>query len=141
LPAADPDDDALDAAARLLGRRDHARAELRVKLARRGDDDAAERAVERLAELGLVDDRRYAAGLAAARLSRGYGPARIVHDLERAGVAPEVIRSTLDALAPADVRAAAERVTRGRDDGTALRRLAARGFGEEDIPLPSGDWD
>ncbi|MFM9125309.1 MAG: regulatory protein RecX, partial [Actinomycetota bacterium] len=94
-------------AARLVGRRSHATGELEGKIARADGPDAARAAVERLAELGAVDDERHAAQVARQRLADGWGPLRIRHDLEAAGVEPGLIETALDGLDPAAVEAAA----------------------------------
>ncbi|MGI9117436.1 MAG: RecX family transcriptional regulator [Gaiellales bacterium] len=116
--------------AALVGQRSHARGELERRLARRAGDDAAQTAVERLADLGIVDDERHASELTAHRLRAGWGPARIEHDLRAAGVAETLIRCTLDELDD-DALDAAARVALGARSGAAgWQRLAARGFDE-----------
>jgi regulatory protein len=88
---------ALDVALRLVALRPHFRAELERKLARRGYE-AAEVAValERLAELGYLDD----AGLAAReaerlRERRGLARAGVAAELKRKGVTSDVVESAL----------------------------------------------
>jgi regulatory protein len=125
------DDPVLDRAARLLARRSHARAELEAKLARRAAPEAVTAAVDVLAEHGIVDDVVHARGVAARRLEQGHGPARIAHDLERAGVDEGVRRAVVEALDPDDVLAAARRATAGLKGRAALSRLWQRGFDED----------
>lgn len=122
---------ALRRAARLVGRRSHATGELEGKIARADGPDAARAAVERLAELGAVDDERHAAQVARQRLADGWGPLRIRHDLEAAGVEPGLIETALDGLDPAAVEAAAAIAVGPRSGAEAWRRLAARGFDED----------
>ncbi len=130
----DPEQRALEAAARLLARREYGRAELAARLGRGVDDEAAvARAVDRLAAAGMVDDDRFAVTMAEHRLERGWGPARIEHDLRVAGVPAEVVRGTIAGLDPARVTGAARRAVEGRDGPAALRRLIARGFTPEDM--------
>ena len=118
---------------RLLARRDHARGELTAKLARTAGPERAAAAVEQLADAGLVDDHRFAAGLAAARLAKGYGPERIAYDLRRAGVDREIVRDVLGSIDPEELEAAMRRAVGGRQGADATRRLVARGFaGDED---------
>ena len=124
-------DGALQRGARLVGRRSHARGELERKLARTSGDDAAREATERLAALGALDDARHARELAAQRLAAGWGPARIAHDLEAAGVAEADVAATLAALDPDAVLAAAQRAVGERTGAAGWQRLAARGFDEE----------
>jgi len=91
---------AFNKACDLLARRDHSRAELLIKLRQRGYADGAEDAVERLAELGYLDDARFAAGYAAElQRSKQYGKRRIEQALLQKGVDRAVIRDTLDAMA------------------------------------------
>jgi len=111
---------ALGVALRLLGRRDHFREELRRKLLDRGLDAAeVEAALEWCDARRYLDDERLARRFAARR--RGWGPRRIVAELERRGVE----RS----LAEAAVRAAAEP---DRALVAALRRAEVR--------APAGWW-
>jgi regulatory protein len=80
----------------LLARREHSLAELRSKLiAREFDADAVDSAVNRLAEEGLVDDRRFAEAFVASRVRTGQGPVRIRAELERRGVPTNAIETSL----------------------------------------------
>ena len=57
----------------LLDRRDYSRAELLKKLLAKGEEEAeATAAVERLAELGFVDDARYAPIVVRHYAAKGY---------------------------------------------------------------------
>jgi len=116
--------------AKLVGRRSHARGELEQRLARREGDDAARDAVDRLSELGAVDDERHAANLVEHRLGKGWGPARIEHDLAMAGVDEELIRTTLAGLDDDQIDAAAHVALGGRNGIEGWQRLSARGFDE-----------
>ena len=116
--------------AKLVGRRSHARGELEQRLARREGDDAARDAVDRLSELGAVDDERHAANLVEHRLGKGWGPARIEHDLAMAGVDEELIRTTLVGLDDDQIDAAAHVALGGRNGIEGWQRLSARGFDE-----------
>ncbi len=81
----------------MLGRREHSVAELREKLLRKGHPEAAaQQAVARLQQDGLVSDERYAEMLLAARRSRGVGPLRIRQELLEKGVAEELVNQWLD---------------------------------------------
>lgn len=122
---------ALRRGARLVGRRSHATGELEGKIARADGPEAARKAVERLAELGAVDDERHAVVLAERRLHDGWGPGKIRHDLEAAGVDAGLIDRALGRLDPVAVEAAARRAVAERTGAEAWRRLAARGFDEE----------
>ena len=70
-----------------LARREYGREELVGKLVRGGfQPDTARAAVERLADEGLQDDRRFAAGLVQSRIGQGKGPVRIRQELEQRGI-------------------------------------------------------
>ena len=109
---------ALAHALRFLGRRDHSVAELRGKLALRGyGASAIEQAIDRLLELGYLDDRRFAmlwAG-AAIRSGRGVG-SRLRQELKQRGVANDLIAETLNQLA------------QEHDEREVLAQLVARRF-------------
>lgn len=79
-------------------------AEVMRKLARKGfPEHVAEEAVERMRELGYLDDVAYARAYAKGRLDgRGHGPQRIRADLRKRGVAPKTIDATLDDLVERD---------------------------------------
>jgi regulatory protein len=126
-------DGALTTATRALARRERSAATLAAHLEESG---VAPR--ERAATLGVleragyVDDARFAGLRAAALATRGYGDAAIRFDLEQQGVAAGPAGAALAALEPEADRAAALLARRGVS-AAALRRLAARGFGEDAI--------
>jgi SOS response regulatory protein OraA/RecX len=125
--------EALAAAGRALRGRDLAAAELAERLERAGVAPAPR--AETLAVLdraGLVDDRRFAIDRALALAQRGYGDAWIRWDLERRGVATELVEHAVAALD--DERARLELIIGERGGGPSLaRRLARRGFGEDAV--------
>ncbi len=80
-----------------LARREYASRELHTKLLRKGcAEPLAAHLVERLRAEGLVSDDRYVESLIRARRGRGYGPLRILRELEQKGVAKEIIARWLD---------------------------------------------
>lgn len=129
-------------ALRLIARRPRSAAELRARLGEWGlDDVAAAGVVERLRELGQVDDRRLAVAVAESGRARGYGRRRTASDLGRLAVDHPAAAEALAAL-PDDERPDAERVAHRRfgpppyDDRTARRVvgfLARRGFGPDAV--------
>jgi SOS response regulatory protein OraA/RecX len=125
--------EALSAAGRALRGRDLATAELAQRLERAGVAPGPR--AETLAVLdraGLVDDRRFAVDRAAALARRGYGDAWIRWDLERRGVAAEVVEAALGTLAPE--RARVEDIVAQRGGGPRVARLLARhGFGDDAV--------
>jgi SOS response regulatory protein OraA/RecX len=127
--------EALSAAGRALRGRDLAVAELANRLARAGVAPAPR--AETLAVLdraGLVDDGRFASDRSVVLAERGYGDAWIRWDLERRGVAAELVESAVAALE--DESARVERMVAARGGGPRVARmLARRGFGEDAVEL------
>ena len=83
---------AYDKALKLIARRDHFRAELVEKLRNKGfAADDIEGAMERLDELGLLDDEAFAERFVEFRsVDRGWGPHRLANELRRRGVDSDV---------------------------------------------------
>ncbi len=125
-----------DKACQLLSRRPHFRAEIARKLDERGfGRTAVDGALERLAELGYLDDAACARSLAAGPLSRrGYGPLRMRAELERRGAPAEEASSAVAAAFADGEEEAARRVARRwlarRPAGRAAlaRHLDRKGF-------------
>ena len=96
----DPEKALMERAGRILALREHGRAELRAKLAQpyKGtapSDDLIETVLDRLEELNLLNDERYAV-LAAAQLARkGLSAAGIRRELLARGVDREAIDTAL----------------------------------------------
>ncbi len=80
----------------LLEYRPHSRQELLNKVLREYPEEAALEAVERVAELGLLNDEQYAADLAQEFLNRkGYGVHRARQELMRRGIDRDLIDTVL----------------------------------------------
>ena len=132
---------------RLLARRPRSRAELRSRMAEWGVDDVtAAGVVERLSELGQVDDRRLAAAVAESRHTQGYGRRRTAAELARLAVGDPAAEAAL-ALVPEDELPDAVRTVERRfgappyDDRTARRAagfLARRGFAPDTVAAAVG---
>lgn len=120
--------DAVQTALRALRSRDRTTAELDARLRERGvaEHDRHD-ALEALSRAGYVDDERFAHGRAAALAARGSGDALIRDDLERRGLAAELVEAALAGLEPERLRAEAVVSRRGIGPKTG-RYLAARGF-------------
>lgn len=84
-------------ALKVLGGRAHSSGELRQKLRLRAiSANDVEDALARLKELGYLDDRKYAEGFAAARLSgEKFGRTRVIQDLRQRRVAPALAETTV----------------------------------------------
>ncbi|NMG34653.1 recombination regulator RecX [Azoarcus sp. TTM-91] len=88
-------------AIRLLARRDHSRAELARKLAAHGAVEEVEAVLDRMTELDLQSDRRYAEAWVRAKAAR-YGATRLRSELARRGLDRDTIEEALAAECPAE---------------------------------------
>ena len=87
----------------MLDRRDYSRAELLKKLTEKGEDETeAAAAVERLAELGFVDDARYAPIIVRHYAAKGYGPQRVRQELQRRGIPRELWDEAMEQMPEQD---------------------------------------
>ena len=77
-------------ALRHLARRDHSRAELARKLAAHGDADQIDAVIERMGELGLQSDTRYAEAFVRGKAGR-FGASRLRSELARRGIDRDLI--------------------------------------------------
>lgn len=83
----DPNEQAPETALRLLARREHSRLELAMKLRqRRVDSDVIEAVLDDFEEKGWLDDGRFAEVFVRQRVDAGYGPLKILADLQQRGV-------------------------------------------------------
>ena len=127
---------------RLLTARARTRAELAGQLAKRGyPDDVSTRVLDRLSDVGLVDDAGFAEEwVHSRRANAGKGKRALAAELHTKGVDNDVITSVLGGINPAAERCRAEQLVRTRlrrenlsgDDARVSRRLVAmlarRGF-------------
>ena len=127
---------------RLLTARARTRAELAGQLAKRGyPDDVSARVLDRMADVGLVDDADFAEQwVHSRRANTGKGKRALAAELHTKGVDNDVITSVLNDINPAAERDRAEELVRKKlrrenlsDDDLRLRRrlaamLARRGF-------------
>jgi regulatory protein len=130
---------------RLLTARARTRAELAGQLAKRGyPDDVSARVLDRLTDVGLVDDAGFAEQwVHSRRANAGKGKRALAAELHTKGVENDVITSVLGGINPGAERGRAEQLVRARlrrenlgdaDDARVSRRLVAmlarRGFGQ-----------
>ena len=128
---------------RLLTARARTRAELAGQLAKRGyPDDVSARVLDRLTDVGLVDDAGFAEQwVHSRRANAGKGKRALAAELHTKGVDNDVITSVLGGINPVAERGRAEQLVRARlrqenlsdaDDARVSRRLVAmlarRGF-------------
>jgi SOS response regulatory protein OraA/RecX len=132
--------DALARALRALAPRDRSRRALADRLTHAGvRTDAREDVLATLERNGLVDDARVAATRAGSLADRGYGDAAIRYDLEREGVARELVDEALAGLEPELERARALVERRGPEPKTA-RWLASKGFEASNVDEAVGGF-
>ena len=130
---------------RLLTARARTRAELAGQLAKRGyPDDLSTRVLDRLTDVGLVDDTGFAEQwVHSRRANAGKGKRALAAELHTKGVDNDVITSVLGGINPAAERGRAEQLVRAKlrretlgddSDARVSRRLVAmlarRGFGQ-----------
>ncbi len=127
LSAAADAEAAFRTALRSLEARAHARTDLARKLVRKGHPrPAVDAAVERVADLGLLDDAVFAADFVRTRSSRGRGPARLMRDLMVMGVERSLVDAAIAAQWP-----------EGTDDSEVPFALATRRAGQlGNLPRP-----
>ena len=132
VPDADPDSVARNICLRQLTLAPRTRAQLAEALARRGVDEAvAGRVLDRLVEVGLIDDAAYAQAWVRSRHSgRGLARRALARELRERGVADEVVDDAVDRLDPDEevetARALVARkvaATRGLPPEARIRRL------------------
>jgi len=124
-------DAAVEAALRVLRHRDRSAAQIDQELrARDVEAVAREDALETLRRTGLVDDNRFAERRAVTLAARGAGDAFIRHDLEAAGIAPDVVEDALAGLEGEHERARRIVERRGASPKTG-RYLAGKGFSSD----------
>lgn len=91
---------AIDKCYDLLSRRDHSVKELRTKLLRTVDEENAQKAIDRMLDLGFLDDEKYAQKLLEyLRDSRNMSRAFIKQEMYKKGLSADIINSTIDNVA------------------------------------------
>jgi regulatory protein len=109
------------------------RHQLREKLRQRDcPDEVAEAVLDRMTEVGLVDDEKYAEALVrSTQVSRGLSRRGLAHELRTKGVARETADAVLDHVTPAEEESLARSLVearlarlRGLDKDVVMRRLA-----------------
>jgi regulatory protein len=137
------DEQAHEVCLRLLTVRARSRAELHAQLTKRGyPDDISSRVLDRLAQVGLLDDVAFAEQwVRERRTNAGKGKRALAAELRTKGVDPEVIAETLDSVDAGEWRVRAEELVATKlrreslDDETKVTRrlvamLARRGYNE-----------
>ena len=125
----------------MLDRRDYSRAELLKKLTEKDFAEAeAAAAVDRLTQLGFVDDARYAPLVVRRCAAKGYGPQRVRQELQRRGIPRELWDAAMQEMP--EQEDTVDRLLRTKlrgetPDRTELKRatdyLLRRGYGWDEI--------
>ena len=127
-------------ALRIINARPMSQQEMRKRLIEKGEvEENAEAATLWLCDMGLIDDRRYAASLVRHYAAKGYGPGRVRAELSRRGVDRELWDDTIQAM-PENTdrldRFIAARLT-DPEDRDQIRKVSAalcrRGYSWEEI--------
>lgn len=124
-------------ALKLLTRREHSRQELYMKLIQRQfRPEAVEPVLDRLENQGWLDDERFAEIFVSHRVAQGYGPLRILADLQQRGVhwRPRALSEVSEqqwceqARAQRERRFSAQGTLSWQEQGRQGRFLSRRGF-------------
>lgn len=90
---------AFNSAMNSLDYRDHSEKEIRAKLLRKHDADYVDEAVEKLIELDLVNDERYAENYARELFERKkFGKMRIKSELRAKGISADIANAAVEEL-------------------------------------------
>lgn len=144
IPDADAEAVARSIVLRQLSLAPRSRAQLEKKLRQRGcPDDVASRVLDRMTEVGLVDDEAYAELLVRSKQhSKGLSRTALAHELRKQGIDQQIADEALDGIDREDERATAEhlvtkklRTMHGLEPDVQARRLAGllarRGYSGE----------
>jgi regulatory protein len=127
---------------RLLTARPRSRAELADELLRRGiPEEVSEPVLDRLSEVGLVNDAAFAESMVhSGHRHRGLGRRALSTGLRRQGVPDEIVREAVATVGPEDEEQRARELVRRklrtntvRDAGTLARKLGG-------MLARKGDW-
>lgn len=112
----DPESVARAIVLRQLSMAPRSRAQLERKLSRRGcDPEVAARVLDRMAEVGLVDDEAYAEMLVRSKQEvKGLARRGLAHELRKHGIDPATADDALGQVDPTDERAKAEQLVAKR---------------------------
>ena len=135
----------------LIEYRDRTKKELFDKLVVLFGECASKRAIERLEELGLINDEKYAREYAEVLLDRkGFSRQRAVFELMKKGIDKDVIEEILDELEPDPVEQIkklletkfARRLSNENDIAKTVNSLKAMGYRWSDInEAMNKEWD
>lgn len=135
--------EAKNAAIGLLARREHSRKELLDKLARRCEGVDLDEVLDELGRNGYQSDQRFTESFIRMRVGQGQGLIKIRFELQRKGVASELIAASFEAADIDWFELALEMYRRKyktdldgadfKERGKRMRFMAQRGFSSEQI--------
>ena len=137
-----------DKAVELLARREHTRLELKRKLRKRElPNELIQQVLDELVATDVLSEARYAEALVHSRLSRGFGPLRILAEAQESGADEALIHAALESAEPDwfAVAQSAQQQRFGRspkdlDERVKQSRfLAGRGFTADTVRQVIGD--
>lgn len=132
-PDADPEAVARAIVLRQLSMAPRSRAQLEKKLRQRGcPDEVAARVLDRMTEVGLVDDETYAELLVRSKQeAKGLSRTALAHELRKQGIDQDIADGALGGISVEDERARAEQIVakklrtmHGLEPDVQARRLA-----------------
>jgi SOS response regulatory protein OraA/RecX len=133
VPEADAESVARAIVLRQLSMAPRSRAQLEKKLRQRGcEDDVAAKVLDRMTEVGLIDDEAYAQMLVRSKQSdKGLARRALAHELRKQGIDQEIADEALGQVGAGDERLRAEQLVakklrsmRGLAPEVQTRRLA-----------------
>ncbi|MBR3988523.1 MAG: regulatory protein RecX [Clostridia bacterium] len=125
----------------LISYRDHSEGELRQKLSKDYGEEAVDKAIEKLMELGFINDENFAKNYAESLSRKHLSQRQIQQKLRLKGIDKELSTETVEDLdldEKQEIRALIEKkyIRKLSDEGDLRRTIAAlqrRGFGYSDI--------
>lgn len=125
----------------LLSRRDHSVKELRTKLLRTVDENSADKAINKMLELGYLDDEKYANALVNYLINKNMSKSFIKQEMFKRGVSSEIINNIVEDIAIDNVSACVDLIIKkyqkklsvegGKDK--VIASLMRKGFNYYDI--------
>lgn len=85
---------------RLLSYRNHSRKELVDKIKYKYDEESANRAVDKMEKLGLIDDKKFAMEYALSLFRKFYSVKRVKFELSKKGIDKDTITEIIDQISP-----------------------------------------
>ena len=117
----------------MLSARDYSGEQLAERIARKTGAESAHQAVERMQQLGLVDDEKYAQRCAVGLFEKGYAQRRIRFELQKRRLPVEVIDNALEEMSE-KVRKSMREALEQKSEASAPASAKAVAAVSEDAP-------